>query len=405
MKGGSLKSFEQLSNKTKMRNKKITNTIITFVLFVSLVQIAFTPTVAKAETSYVAGMQCYNANSWSASHVIYNTAQWYGLNPQIILATLQKEQSLITNPGLNQYGLDWAMGYGVPEGTTRDYSKQGFAVQVDWATWQLRWNMDNANNPVTRDKVSPYYTGNTINIDGVPTYLENGATASLYRYTPHFSNGNTNLRSFLNSWFGYTTPWNPNRIVEDSIFGNKDTMTEQQIQDFLVSKGSYLANYTVSGNVVVGADSYKCPAPTSMPVYRFWNNNGTHFYTASESEKNNVITKYPTIFKLEGVAYNVNLSRSENFTPLYRFYNKSNNTHFYTASETEKNNILQRWGNIYQLDGVAYNVSIIPGGQPVYRFWNNNGTHFYTASESEKNNIIAKWPGTFKFEGVAFYIY
>lgn len=43
--------------------------------------------------------------------------------------------------------------------------------------------------------------------------------------------------------------------------------------------------------------------------------------------------------------------------------------------------------------------------QTVYRFYNlRAGTHFYTASEAEKNAVLAKWPIIFRLEGSAFFI-
>jgi len=52
-----------------------------------------------------------------------------------------------------------------------------------------------------------------------------------------------------------------------------------------------------------GVAFYAFPASSegTLPVYRF--NNGTyHFYTISETEKNFVLTNYPS-WTLEGIAY------------------------------------------------------------------------------------------------------
>ncbi|MEI6266718.1 MAG: S8 family serine peptidase [bacterium] len=170
------------------------------------------------------------------------------------------------------------------------------------------------------------------------------------------------------------------------------------------------ATVTVSVNTVVApyvpppaVDSYTPPPVVLQNVYRFWNTNGTHFYTASESEKSNVMARWPNIYKYEGVAYTTNLNSQRALTPLYRLWN-SNGTHFYTASYTEALDAVRKWPTKYKLEGVAYNVTMDSSGTPVYRFWNANGTHFYTASESEKNNIMARWPGTFRLEGVAYYL-
>ena len=38
---------------------------------------------------------------------------------------------------------------------------------------------------------------------------------------------------------------NPSYIMPDDVFVNANSMNEQQIQDFLVTRGSYLANYVI----------------------------------------------------------------------------------------------------------------------------------------------------------------
>lgn len=150
-------------------------------------------------------------------------------------------------------------------------------------------------------------------------------------------------------------------------------------------------------------------APTSpvVNVYRFYNvKNGSHFYTASDAEKANIIAKYPAVYTYEGVAYQLNTASPAMNAPLYRFYNKVNGAHFYTISEAEKANIIAKYAATYTYEGVAYNVaSSAAGNAPVYRFYNvTNGTHFYTASDAEKANVIAKYPKIFTYEGIAFYL-
>ncbi len=61
---------------------------------------------------------------------------------------------------------------------------------------------------------------------------------------------------------------------------------------------------------------YQTPT-TYSPVYRFFNKkNGSHFYTASEAEKANVIAKYPTIYSLDGQAYRVSSAFNHDALPL-----------------------------------------------------------------------------------------
>jgi len=293
-----------------------------------------------------------NANGMNAATIIYNSAQWYGINPQVLLATLNKESSLVTSGTLTH--LNYAMGYACPESSGCDPSFANFARQMDGAAYQFDYNYRHSESKNT-SIVGQYYVGNTTAIDGKSTYIGNSATASFFRYTPHRPDsayltatngshyyGNYNFISFYNSWF---------------------------------------------------------PQVSLTPVYRFYKTDGTHFYTASESEKNNIMARWGYLYKFEGVSYN--LTDGANTIPLYRFYN-TNGTHFYTASAAERDNINRRWGNIYKYEGVAYSVS--GSGTPVYRFYNTNGTHFYTASAAERDNIIRRWGYIYKYEGVAYYI-
>jgi lysyl endopeptidase len=150
------------------------------------------------------------------------------------------------------------------------------------------------------------------------------------------------------------------------------------------------------------------PSPiTPIAVYRFYNmRTGTHFYTGTAAERDQVIATLGNIYHYEGVAYTLDAYSSNNITPLYRFYNKRTGTHFYTADETEKNNTVNNLGAIYQLDGIAYYVSNVagPGATTVYRFYNmRTGTHFYTATTAERDNVINTMGSIFHYEGPAFY--
>jgi hypothetical protein len=142
------------------------------------------------------------------------------------------------------------------------------------------------------------------------------------------------------------------------------------------------------------------------PVYRFYNTtNGTHFYTPSTQEREHVLATWPHIYTLEGVAYSTN--PANNTTPLQRLYNKRSGSHFYTPSEQEAQNALARWPDVFTYDGPTYAVNPAPVANsiPVYRFYNlKNGSHFYTASDEEKNHVIATWPHIYQYEGPAFWL-
>ena len=154
----------------------------------------------------------YGPNKVDAARVIYKAAQYNEINPRVILATLQKEQSMLTDNDCvdpEGYGsLNKAMGYACGEGGAcpSDQAKYGgFERQVMKGAWQLafdrQWAEGNTswggNDSITyggrmtegnRKRCGTcsliYYDGYSV-IDGVNTKVLNGATASLYNYTPH----------------------------------------------------------------------------------------------------------------------------------------------------------------------------------------------------------------------------
>gem|GEM_PF-4888911 len=86
--------------------------------------------------------------------------------------------------------------------------------------------------------------------------------------------------------------------------------------------------------------------------------------------------------------------------PLYRFYSSLLDCHFYTISESEKDQVANgdqgsHWG-IEHTEGWVLSVQE-PGSLPVYRFWRNYnvktndvGCHFFTNSETERSALLAE---------------
>lgn len=159
----------------------------------------------------------------SASTVIRRAADLWGINPQVILATLEKEQSLVSGGlGCSPQQYNAAIGMGCPDGGTCPApAYAGFSRQVTKGAWlfmfnrqrsegNTAWNGDGSiwySNRMTAGYrartaggTQSYYDGYTT-IDGSTVYLSNGATTSLYNYTPHF-HGNQNFVLIFEKWFG-----------------------------------------------------------------------------------------------------------------------------------------------------------------------------------------------------------
>ena len=123
------------------------------------------------------------------------------VNPQAILVTLQKEQSLISKATRDDNALSKAMGYACPDSGGRDLRYAGFTKQVENAAWQLRYNYERAQGRGFGDyQVGQSFTFSDWNGSHSGTF-GNRATASLYRYTPHVYNGNYNFWNlFFNTY-------------------------------------------------------------------------------------------------------------------------------------------------------------------------------------------------------------
>ncbi|MFP8779683.1 DUF1566 domain-containing protein [Hydrogenophaga sp. RWCD_12] len=147
-------------------------------------------------------------------------------------------------------------------------------------------------------------------------------------------------------------------------------------------------------------------ATVRLQVYRFFNTQTTaHFYTASETEKANVLATMPQ-FGYDGPAFSAASAFSPGLSPVYRFYNTQTGVHFYTISEAEKSSIQTNLPQ-FQLEGTAYHASQVAGAglTPLYRFYMPaKGFHFYTASETEKNSIVANLSATYNYEGIGYYV-
>lgn len=157
----------------------------------------------------------------TAAEIIYNAAQENRINPQVLLVLLQKESSLITDKVPNSFDYGQATGYGCPDTAACDKKYSGFKNQVYRAAELFRYTLDNGYSvyPEGRSVRINYHPN--ANCGGTQVYIENRATAALYRYTPYQPNaaalsagygqgnscsayGNRNFYLYFTDWFGST---------------------------------------------------------------------------------------------------------------------------------------------------------------------------------------------------------
>lgn len=158
----------------------------------------------------------------TAAEIIYNAAQDNKINPQVLLVLLEKEQSLISDPIPHSGQYRAATGYGCPDTAACDSKYYGFKNQVYRAAELFRYTLDNGYYAYPEKTHGVYVAYNPSSSCGrSEVYIENRATAALYRYTPYQPNaaalnagfgmgdscsayGNRNFYLYFTQWFGST---------------------------------------------------------------------------------------------------------------------------------------------------------------------------------------------------------
>ena len=107
-----------------------------------------------------------------ASQIVWEAAQAFGVSPKVLLATLQKEQGLLTATAPTAKALDWAMGCGVPDSGVLNTAYKGFGRQLWYGAKSL--SVDGAG----------WHAGITKRCGDGTVSPADVSTYSLYTYTP-----------------------------------------------------------------------------------------------------------------------------------------------------------------------------------------------------------------------------
>lgn len=127
----------------------------------------------------------------------------FGVNPRYLLALIQKEQSLVDDRNPSACQINWAAGYGRPDGTgCYDASPllSGFSTQIMNAAAFVQCFYQDSTDKCGGRRVFGYFPGVSVAIDSQPVVPANKASAALYSYTPHL-HGNLNLKTIWQNWF------------------------------------------------------------------------------------------------------------------------------------------------------------------------------------------------------------
>ncbi len=164
-----------------------------------------------------------NAGTRTAAQIIKDVADACGINPQVLIILLEKEQSLVTDKWPLNRQLQNATGFACPDTAPCNPAYGGFFYQVYYAARQFQVYKANPNgyNYRAGRNNNIYWHPDLTRCGSSTVYIQNQATAALYIYTPYRPNtaalnnlygtgdscssyGNRNFWRIFTDWFGST---------------------------------------------------------------------------------------------------------------------------------------------------------------------------------------------------------
>jgi len=318
-----------------------------------------------------------------ASQIIWEACQQWKINPKVMLAMLQKEQSLITTkPEPGSSTLARAVGAGCPGRLVQDYHPYhnkvatnrypGFGNQI----WHGARLLDGYGEGKNGSTIPLFYPGITVKdiyrTPNITLHPENVATYKLFIYNPSI---------------GVKKPYDD--LVGRSCTGNANF--------WKIYRRYFGSTYS---------------DPRLRRVFRFKNrSNGTYYYTTSVSQRYHLATNHTKSWAYGGVTFSMDTSVPATATkPVYRFYNKS--THKYSYIRYGAKYRARRTASgrkTWKFDGIAFRVSTKtgPDSVPLYRLHNrSNGAYLLTSSTRTVAALrkTASLRRTWENQGVVYYL-
>lgn len=417
----------------------------------------------------------------SVAQIIRRVADNYGINPRVLLAKLEQEQSLVSGgSGCALWRQASAIGFNCTDrtplrqnvmfrgtaittcvGTDAD---MGVARQLSRGGWLLKMAKERANgnlNWMVPDDASWVYSGpmtqgnrkrcgtcSTVYYDGYwnGVYVESGATAALYYYTPYL---NQAFDDIWENWWGAGSTYAPSW---GSAYAGQSAYPIIQAGQ----SAPVFVSFKNTGNQTWYDDYSLASAPAgSRPIHLATTspiNRSSSFGSAWGGDRNRPAVLFTAVYEADGVTPAADQHRASfgqiakfSFTftvptdtaagtyrewfilvlegvaplndpgvyldlvvteaplgvtrPVYRSYNPVLNRHFYTISRQERDTTAAAAG--YSYEGVAFTVPTAATVTPVYRLYNPAlNRHFFTVWLDEKDS--AQRSG-YSYEGIAFY--
>ncbi|MDP3837253.1 MAG: hypothetical protein Q8Q67_04080 [bacterium] len=212
------------------------------------------------------------------------------VSPKFLLVLLQKESSVVEEVNPAQARLDWATGYGCPDGWTCNPYYKGFGKQVNSASLQFLAYM-NEQHRYSYKAGQTYTFSNpygTISNETMVVTPQNKATAALYNYTPHVFDGNYNVYRLYERYF----PKSSSRYADGSLLQAKGEVGVWLIRDGMkrpfTSKSALVSRYSLDKIISVDKvelEGYEKGQPISLPNYSIVRASDASLYLIVGDEK------------------------------------------------------------------------------------------------------------------------
>lgn len=225
------------------------------------------------------------------------------VNPKLLLVLLQKEQGLIEKNNPSQNSLDWATGYGCPDGLSCNPYYKGFGKQINSASLQFLAYVNEQQRYTykagqTYSFTNPYGTISTATMSVTP---ENRATAALYNYTPHVFNGNYNFFKLWKKYFPTIKTFYPDGTLLQAEGDKGVWLIENGKKRPFLSWGAFSSRFNKNQIVTTNKeilDNFDLGTAIKFPNYSLVSDPGKNIFLLVDGEKRPIANM--TVFKKIG---------------------------------------------------------------------------------------------------------
>lgn len=118
-----------------------------------------------------------------------------------------------------------------------------------------------------------------------------------------------------------------------------------------------------------------------------------HFFTLSFPEFANAVANGYHDESSGQPGWGIPDSRRSGSVPIHRLYNPNNGRHYYTYGDGERDQLVSLGWRYEKDEGNIYTTQVA-GSTEIFRLYNyNSGAHLYTESAAQKDAILAQFPG------------